>query len=133
LENFSLLAGDPSSQRNVRVACNYGYQMAGAASVAASAPSLKAGADAAALIAFMPVLLVPSYPFQIGADWNPQIATSFVSQLAAAVANWNSQNDPSQTNGAFFFDISVFSTMSGAGQTPLMEATEVRYLLPLVQ
>lgn len=128
----TLMAGDPASQRNVRVACNYGYQMAGAASVAASAPSLKAGTDAPALIAFMPVLLVPNYQFQVGTDWNWQDATSFVSQLAGAVETWNSQNNPSQTNGAFFFDISVFSTMTGSGQTPLAEATEVRYLLPLV-
>ncbi len=129
----TLMAGDPASQRNVRVACNYGYQMTGAASAVSSAPSLKAGADAPALIAFMPVLLVPSYPFQVGVDWNWQNATSFVSQLAGAVETWNSKNDPSQTNGAFFFDISVFSTMGGSSQTPLAEATEVRYLLPLVQ
>jgi hypothetical protein len=107
--------------------------MAGAAAASSSAPSLKAGADAPALIAFMPVLLVPSYPFQVAADWNWQEATSFVSQLASAVANWSGKNNPSQTNGAFFFDISVYSTMSGSGQTPLAEATEVRYLLPLVQ
>lgn len=133
----SLLTGDTATQRNIRVACNYGYQMAGANTVTAAAgllqaPSLRAGEQSLSLIAFMPVLLIPSYPFQLGTDWNWQDATSFVSQLAQAVVTWNKSHTPATTNGAFFFDISIYSTMSGSGQTPLSEATEVRYVMPLV-
>jgi len=131
----SLFAGDPASQRNIRVACNYGYQMAGANAATAGllrAPSLKASDEALPLVALMPVLLIPSYAFNVSTDSNWNEATSFVSQLADAVEVWNRNNNPATTNGAFFFDISVYSTMSGSGQTPLAEATEVRYVMPLV-
>ncbi len=130
-----LLTGDTATSRTIRVACNYGYQLAGASAATTSnapLPTLKASQEALPLVAFMPILLIPSYDFQLPADWNSAEPTSFVYQLAQAVVCWNEENNPSTTNGAVFFDISIFSTLSEAVQMPLIELTEVRYVLPLV-
>jgi LysM repeat protein len=119
--------------RNIRVACNYGYQLAAPTTQGLSErralPGLRADGNSNPLVSFMPVILIPSYPFDLSKSYNWQDPNSFVSRLADAVATWQDNNQPSTTNGAFFFDISLFSTLDPSSLQPLLEAPFVRYVL----
>lgn len=121
----------PDSTRSIRVACNYGYQLAApSSSLGRSAvPARTQASSNSPLVAYVPVNLIAHYPFDLSSDWDWTKSESFVSQLAAAVNDWGATNNPSPTNGAYFFDISVFSTLDSSSLQPLLEATSVGYAL----
>jgi hypothetical protein len=127
---FNDLLADAGAPRHIRVACRYAYELAAAG--ADSSPvtgQMRLDTQVKQLVTYQPVLLVPKYQFAPATDWDATKPGSFVSRLAAAIEQWMSANDPSATKGAFFFDVSLYSTLDDASQVPLLDAPNLRFRL----
>lgn len=122
----ALFAGAAAAgPRTLRVAASYGYELA-APAVAGTRTAARAAAGGNnagdALVAYVPVNLIPSYRFDPASSWDWTSSGSFVSQLAAAVWGWGAQYAPAALNGAYYFDVSLYSTAAGVNEQPLIEA-----------
>ncbi|MCC6368243.1 MAG: LysM peptidoglycan-binding domain-containing protein [Bryobacterales bacterium] len=100
----------------IRTACSYGYQLAGQS-------------QGAGLSSLLPVVLVPQYPFDPSTDSDSTNPNSFVSKLESYLTQWQKDNQPAATNGAFYFDISLYSIADPQNLVPLTEATSVQFPL----
>jgi hypothetical protein len=125
------------SQRILRVAVSYGYELSLDADSDAAADEGDANADeddAFAPMAMVPITLFPSVPLTINGD-NGTSIDAFARDLADVVVAWNAQAKPSHANASLFFDVTVFPyhasappNASDAGK-PLLIARSVRYAL----
>jgi len=105
---FAALFGSTSTTAYpIRIACSYAYQLAA---------STDPGVDP--LNSLMPVLLVPSF------NYTPNASSTFAAELAQAVLN----SSPAPTQGsAYWFDVSIFSSVDALNMIPLSEASAVRF------
>jgi len=73
-----------------------------------------------ALSAIIPIMLVPSYKFDLNTDWDWTAATSFVSQVQSVVCHWAQQVPPADQNAVYVFDFVIYPSQ---GQLqPLIQA-----------
>ena len=105
------------SQRALRVAVSYGEEL----------PADPAASGAGAMVAKLPIALIPSLPLTINGD-NGASIDAFAKDLAEFVVAWEAQAKPSDANASLFFDVSVLPNGSSAN-TPLLVVRSVRYAL----
>jgi hypothetical protein len=106
------------SQRALRVAVSYGYDLSAVD---------RAAAAAGGPVTTVPITLVPSALLRISGDGAS--IDAFAHDLAAVIAAWNMQASPSRASAALFFDISVFAEDADPTDEPLLVARSVRYAL----
>jgi hypothetical protein len=117
-------------ERTLKIAVSYGYELLrqpAAAGAVRGARSAVAAAETR-LVPLLPIALLPSVKLLINGDHQASIDT-LAQELAAFIAIWDSQTQPSHTNAALFFDISLFSANDDSSDKPLMMARSVRYVL----
>jgi hypothetical protein len=120
------------SERPLRVAASYGYELA-YAMAGATATAVRGRKSAlleadTGLVPTLPIALVPSIELTINGDDNATI-DAFANNLAAFVTQWDSVVTPVHAGGALFFDVSLFSANAGSNDKPLLIARSVRYTL----
>jgi hypothetical protein len=96
---------------NIRVGCSYSYE------ISAGSPPLTT---------VVPLFLVVNYGFNTTTDGDPNSATSFVSQTAAAIVAWQAASNPLVANSAYIFDLTVF-TSAVNNPLPVIHATNLQY------
>ncbi len=86
------------------------------------------------LITFVPIHLIPSYPFNLAGDCpGGNKATPLVEELRDKLKQWKDANNPSKQQGAYFFDVCIYSDMYEKMVQPMLELRNIRYKLPLEQ
>jgi hypothetical protein len=120
---FRDLLGRPDapagSQRALRIAVSYGYELSAVDRAAAAADGP---------VTTVPITLVPSVLLTISGD-DDRSLDAFAHDLAGVTVAWHAQANPSPANAAVFFDVSVFAENADPRDEPLLVARSVRYNL----
>ncbi|KYG00100.1 hypothetical protein BE20_56900 [Sorangium cellulosum] len=119
-------AAPAGSTRVLRVAASYGYELTRPVTSATVRGRASATGRACHIFTHLPVALVPSVELVINGDGGAQIA-AFAAKLAGFVADWDRTVQPSHTNAAVFFDVSLFSEAAWSVDKPLLAVRSVRY------
>ncbi|WP_437691785.1 hypothetical protein [Sorangium sp. So ce176] len=119
-------AAPAESTRVLRLAASYGYELTRPVAATAVRGRASSVGGAGSIATHLPVALVPSVELVINGDGGAQI-DGFAANLAGFVADWDRTVQPSHTNAAVFFDVSLFSGAEGSGDTPLLAVRSVRY------
>ncbi len=107
----------PSGDRLMKLAVSYVFDVIGAAD----------GPKGAEIPAELPIVMTSDFQFSFPADYDAANADSFVSRLAAAIAQWHALNQPAPGT-ALMFDLTVFANLSQA-KLPILRLH--RLALPL--
>lgn len=94
---FAALFGDDASDRDVALAIRYGFELGGSSQVP--------------IVTYLPVALRPRFTFD-------QAAT--VQQILAEIAAWREAQAPSTTGGEWVFALTMFSSVDGRRDQPLV-------------
>jgi hypothetical protein len=125
-------AAPAGSNRTLRIAASYGYELTYA--ISARPPGVVRGAKSAinasdtGLVPTLPIALMPSVELTINGDNNASI-NAFAKNLADFIVGWNAQIQPSLASASLFFDVSLFSASAGSNDKPLLIVRSVRYAL----
>ncbi|WP_437794678.1 LysM peptidoglycan-binding domain-containing protein [Sorangium sp. So ce693] len=119
-------AAPAGSTRVLRVAASYGYELTRPVAATAVRGRASRVGSAGSISTHLPAALVPSVELVINGDGGAQI-DAFAAELAGFVADWDRTVQPSHTNAAVFFDVSLFSEAAGFGDKPLLTVRSVRY------
>ena len=115
--------------RNLRVAVDYGFPLATAASVAPGQQS--------EIVSRLPVLLRPTFLFDSATDLQP--GSGFCASLAQQLSAWAGGRGLPASAGRWVLDVSLYTTLPGTAGTPpaqappLLEMTDVRLARSLEQ
>lgn len=101
----------PGDTVSIRLSAGYAYSVAGALDVV------------------VPMVLVPAFNFNPTADWDSTVGTSFVSQVASAIAAWKPAASLTAPDASYRFEVTIYADR-GLLQ-PLIRATSLRYMLAL--
>ncbi len=109
------------SERLMKLAVSYAFD------VIAAAGGPQGGTVGTAIRADLPILMTSDFRFTVPTDYDPDNAASFVSRLAAAIAEWHALNQPAP-GSVLVFDLTVFANLSQA-KLPLLRLR--RLVLPI--
>jgi LysM repeat protein len=114
-----LFSADAANSHDIKVACQYGYQLVSSAS--GTNPCGNPNEKLTSLISRLPVLFIPKYSYNLNSP-------DLVNQIVAYIVQWSQQ--ASTVGGLYIFEVSLFSSLDPQLTQPLLEMKNLVYQPP---